>query len=63
MKMNEILDVIRMLASSQGSYGRMYDSIMELKAYDPIGYDELVEELESKNFSDAVDFIMFVEGG
>lgn len=61
MKMNEILDVIRMLACSQGFYGRMYNSIMELKAYDPIGYDELVEEWESKNFSDAVDFIMFME--
>lgn len=63
MKMNDIIEVIKMLACSQGFYGRMYDAIAELKAYDPQGYEDLVEDWESKNFADAVDFVMYVEGG
>lgn len=62
MKMNEILDVIIEFSYSQGFWGRLYEDIMELKHYDPMGYDDLVEDWEGRNFSDALDFIMFVEG-
>lgn len=62
MKINEILSLIRLLAMSQGFYGRLYNDIMELKSYDPMGYNYFVEELEARNFKDKFDFIMFVEG-
>ena len=62
MKMNDILQVIRELASSQGFYSRLYNRILELKKYNPGDYESLKNELESQNFSDAVDFILYVEG-
>ena len=61
MKMNEILDLIRGLAQSQGSYGRMYRDIMEIKETNPEGYQELVAEWEAKNFKDPLDFILYIE--
>lgn len=63
MKMSEILDTIRSLACSQGMYGRLYRDIMELKENSPYDYKELVHMLESKKFSDSLDFIMWYESG
>lgn len=58
LSFEEILENIEALASSQGFYGRLYNSIMEL---DEDSYDELVEEWDGK-FSDIVEFIMYLEG-
>lgn len=58
MKMNQIMDTIKMLSMSQGFYGRLYRQIMELDAED---YDRVAEELESQNFSDAVDMVLYFE--
>lgn len=63
MKMSEILDTIRSLACSQGMYGRLYRDIMELKEDDEESYSDLVDTLESKNFTDSLDFIMWYETG
>lgn len=63
MKMSEILDTIRSLACSQGMYGRLYRDIMELKENSPYDYEELVYTLESKNFTDSLDFVMWYENG
>ena len=63
MKMDDILNLIRQLACSQGMYGRLYRDIMELKENDEIAYSDLVEQLESKNFTDDLDFIMWFECG
>ena len=61
MKMNEIVSVIEMLSHSQGFYGRLLRSILELKQEDETGYNELKNYLESQNFSDTLDVIMFFE--
>lgn len=63
MKMSEILDTIRSLACSQGMYGRLYRDIMELKENSPFDYENVVNMLESKNFTDSLDFVMWYETG
>ena len=62
MTMKDMLDTIRTFAYSQGFYGRLYNDIMDLYRYDPMLYDELVEEWESYNFETELDFILFLEG-
>ena len=52
------MDTIKMLANSQGFYGRLYRSIMELSEDK---YEELKEVLEAQNFGDAVDMVLFFE--
>lgn len=59
MKEKEILEALRQLARSQGSYGRLLDSIQDLPKHD---YRELFDILEAQNFSDPVDLILYVEG-
>lgn len=58
MKFEEILNGIRELAKSQGFYGRLYRDLME--------DDELMENFkkatERQNFTDIVDFVMWLEG-
>lgn len=58
MKREEIMETIKSLASSQGLYGRLYRDLMEL---DEDEYDEVMTELESQNFKDRVDLVMFIE--
>ena len=59
MKREEIMETIKTLASSQGLYSRLYRDLMAL---DEEKYNEVMTELESQNFKDAVDLIMFIEG-
>ena len=61
MKMNEIISVIEMLSQSQGFYGRLLRSIHELKQENEKEYNELKHFLESQNFSDSLDVILFFE--
>lgn len=58
MNRNEIMDLIRSLAKSQGLYGRILANIEALNAED---YERLMTALEAENFKDSVDFIMWVE--
>lgn len=58
MKREEIMETIKTLASSQGLYSRLYRDLMEL---DEEKYDEVMTELESQNFKDGVDLIMYIE--
>ena len=58
MKREEIMETIKSLAGSQGFYGRLYRDLMEL---DEDEYDEVMTELESQNFKDGVDLVMFIE--
>lgn len=57
MKREEIMETIKSLAGSQGSYGRLYGDLMEL---DEDEYDEVMTKLESQNFKDGVDLVMFI---
>ncbi len=63
MKMSEILDTIKSLACSQGMYGRLYRDLMELKEESPYDYEEVVNMLESRNFNEPLDFVMWYECG
>ena len=57
MNRNDILRSIRMLAQSQGFYGRLYDLLTN-------GSDEskqILDTMESQNFKDTVDMVMWIE--
>lgn len=61
MKMEDILNVIKMLACSQGFYGRLYRAIMELAEEDEEQYEEFCAELEAQEFTDSVDVVLYFE--
>lgn len=61
MKINDILNEIRELANSQGFYGRLLRDLIELKENDLESYNSIKEELESQNFHDTLDLIMYLE--
>ena len=61
MKIKEIKETIKLLASSQGSYRRLLASMETMEEMFPNDYEELVTELESQNFENAVDLIMYFE--
>lgn len=59
MKRDQILNTIKDLARSQGSYGRMLHSIEQMDEYEQ---DQLWATLEAENFKEPVDFILYIEG-
>ena len=61
MKIKEIKETIKLLANSQGFYGRLLASMETMEEMFPNDYEELVTELESQNFENAVDLIMYFE--
>lgn len=61
MKMNQIMDLITELSYSQGFYGRLRRDILELKENDPFTYEAIVNDWESRNFKDSLDFILYIE--
>ena len=61
MGIEEIINVIKGLASSQGFYGRLLRGIEELKNEDVHKYQDLVLILEGQNFKDVLDVVMFFE--
>ena len=58
MKREQILETIRRLAMSQGSYGRLYNDLMSDAEY----CEEAMAFLEAQNFKDPVDLILCIEG-
>ena len=54
MDREQILNVIRGLAMSQGFYGRLLQQIDE--------DTEILDELENQHFTDVVDLILYIEG-
>lgn len=61
MKREQILNTIKSLAQSQGFYGRLYMDLMYAQKNHPDEYEEAMSELESKNFHDPVDLILYLE--
>lgn len=53
MTREEILENIRMLAKSQGFYGRILRAIEE--------DDSILDTLEEQNFNDVIDLVMYLE--
>lgn len=62
MKMDEILNFIKEMSESQGFYGRLYRTLIDIKENDKDAYDEISKELESQNFNDMLDIVMYLEG-
>ena len=61
MKIKEIKETIKSLASNQGFYGRLLASMETMEEMSPQDYEKVVEELESQNFQNAVDLVMYFE--
>lgn len=60
MKIEDIIKGIKQLAISQGFYERLYNRIMEMTKEE---FKSFKEELEAQNFSDIIDFVLYIEGG
>ena len=63
MKMKEILNTIKGLARSQGSYGRLFEDLKTLQESDPEAYERLAEDWEKEGFETALDLILYLEEG
>ena len=61
MKMKDIMNLIVELSYSQGFYGRLYRDIKYMEENFPEDYELLVEDWESQNFEDSLDFILYIE--
>lgn len=53
MNKKEIMKTIKSLASSQGFYGRLYETLKS--------NPEALEFLEKQNFKDSLEMVMFLE--
>lgn len=58
MDRQQILNAIKNLAMSQGMYGRLYNVLTDGSEE----AEEALEVLESQNFGDVVDMVLFIEG-
>lgn len=54
MTAQEIMETVKSLASSQGFYCRLYETLKENQ--------EALDFLAKQNFKDSLDMIMFLEG-
>ena len=59
MNREQILATFRNLAMSQGFYGRLLNQIYSV---DEETREAFLSDLESRNFHDAVDLVMWIEG-
>lgn len=59
---NDVIDIIDTLSHSQGFYGRLLRDIHELKKYEPEMFAMFVDEIESQNFTNVLDIVMYFEG-
>lgn len=59
---NDVLNVLNDLAHSQGFYGRLLRDLSETKEYEPERFDLIVMEIESQEFTNALDVVMYFEG-
>lgn len=59
---NDVIDIIDTLSHSQGFYGRLLRDIYELRRYEPEMFAMFVDEIESQNFTNVLDIVMYFEG-
>lgn len=59
MNKEQILSTFRSLAMSQVFYGRL---LAQINSADEETRDAFLSDLESRNFKDAVDLVMWIEG-
>lgn len=58
MNRGQILSEIKALSKCQGFYGRLLSYINSL---DESEYESLMSELESQNFKDSIDIVLYFE--
>lgn len=58
----DVIDIINTLSYSQGFYGRLLRDIYELKKYEPEMFMMFVDEIESQEFTNTLDVVMYFEG-
>ena len=61
MNREQIMETVKQLAHSQGSYGRFYRALCDMRDNEPDRFDKAMTMLEEKNFKDAVDLILYLE--
>lgn len=61
MNRDQIMEAIRQLAHSQGSYAIFYRDLCEMRENEPERFDKAMTMLEEKNFQDTVDLILYLE--
>ena len=61
MTMKDIMNVIYELSGSQGFYSRLWERLCAIEQNDPDAYARIKEEWEAHEFTDAVDFILYLE--
>lgn len=59
---DDVINIIDTLSHSQGFYGRLLRDIYELKKYEPEIFTMFVDEIESQNFTNTLDIVMYFEG-
>lgn len=58
---NQVIDVIRTLAKSQGYYGRLLERVLYLQENDPELFEVFKEGVEEQHFTNPVDVVLFFE--
>lgn len=61
MGIEEIMAAIRSFAQSQGYYGRLYDSLLNMQTEDPDKWENVKNMLEGQHFNDSLDMVMYFE--
>jgi hypothetical protein len=61
MDIEEVVDVIEMLADSQGFYGRLLEEILYIEENEPQKYEVFKNIIEKQEFHDPVDVVLFFE--
>ena len=59
---NDVINILIELSRSQGFYGRLLRDLSEIKKYEPERFDLIVMEIESQEFTNALDVVMYFEG-
>lgn len=57
----EVVDVIEMLADSKGFYGHLLDEILYIEENEPEKYEVIKQIIEAQEFEDPVDVVLFFE--
>ena len=61
MNREQIMESIKQLAQSQGTYYRFYRDLCEMREEDPERFDKAMTMLEEKKFKDIVDLVLYLE--
>lgn len=57
----QVVDVIEMLADSKGFYGRLLDEVMYIEENEPKKFEVFKNIIEQQEFQDPVDVVLFFE--